>query len=129
MLDLITVNYKDRKLQISKTYSVTVLSRENEALTVKTTQCPWGIQQLVSTHQLPHKSLEEGTSDQLTLKSQVPIPDQIFIGGGGNPDHFKYQVPSSPDQVFIFRVEEGVLQANSSLLVVTTLVSPTNIPN
>ena len=67
----------------------------------------WGIQQLASTHQLPHKPLG-GTLDQ--LKSKVPSPDKISIfGGGGNTaDQLKSQVPS-PDQIFIYG-GEGVLQ-------------------
>ena len=63
----------------------------------------WGIQQLVSTHQLPHESLGKGGI--LQLKSKMPISDQIFIFGGGwravtTPDQLKSKVPS-PDKIFI----------------------------
>ena len=65
----------------------------------KTRRYPWEIQQLVSTHQLPHKSSGRGGSpDQ--LRSQVPRSAQIFIGGGGwgggTPDQLKSPVPRSP---------------------------------
>ena len=84
---------------------------------VQTRRYPWGTQRLVSTHQLPHKSVLGGTLDQLKSQvltkfsfdgvpqtkvpshnqhiSKVPSPGQVFIGGGrgSTPDQLKSQVP------------------------------------
>ena len=57
-------------------------SLENQKLLVEILlrrRYPWGIQRLVSIHQLPHES-PGGTLDQ--VKSQVPSPHQIFISEG-----------------------------------------------
>ena len=59
---------------------------------------PWGIQQLVSTHHLPHKSLGVGYSR--------PIQIFIFWGAGDTPDQLKskFKVPQC-GQIFIWRGE------------------------
>ena len=49
----------------------------------------WGIQRSVSIHQIPHKSGDGGSPDQLKFK--VPRSVQIFIlGGGGGPDQHSW---------------------------------------
>ena len=63
------------------------------------------IQRLVSTHQLPHKSLIGRRGGGYSRPTQIQIPSiyQVFIsGGGGTLDKVRSKV-RSPDQIFILR--------------------------
>ena len=98
--------------------------------TVQTRRYPWGTQRLVSTHQLPHKSVwGRGTLDQLKSQvltkfsfegvlqtkvpshsqhiSKVPSPGQVFIGG-------EYSRPTQIPSADIFIWGGGTLDTSNT---------------